>query len=602
MSKKCLRCKKEEPTERFIQNEKEYSTCNTCRIERISNKNICEKCGIRASFNIEGEKRGIRCVSHKDPNMIDVKHVLCIICKKTRPSYNYKNEKKALYCVTCKDATMVDVTRILCKKCDIKIPTFNYKGEKKAIYCADCKESNMVDVLNRKCEKCKLKVPLFNFDGEKIGKYCGMCKDIDMIDVVSIKCKQCNKTQPSFNYENESNPLYCKKCKKPEMVDVIGKKCETCKKKTPVFNHQGNKAKYCNDCKETCMINVTDRKCEKCNIKQPTFNYEGSKPKYCMDCKEIDMIDVLNRKCEKCAEKIPMFNYENEKKGKYCNDCKEPNMVDVVNKKCKECSCRRRAYYAYPGVIPEYCMIHKKEGMMKHSRRTCCGSATEKCKEIATHGIEDPLHCEKHVLDDEYNLAERTCSTCKRIDILNKNGICVNFCSHEEKDQIIKKNIKRREEFIGKLLNEEIEVQCSYQNQIIDPNCSKKRPDFVYHCGTHIVIIEVDEHQHKSYKCIIYGDDKEGRMKGETVRMFDIAQSFDGLPVIFLRYNPDDFKYNDDKKTNITNPKRHQLLISWIKYCLKTSWTSGLYVKYLFYDGYEQTDDTFKLICEKDVL
>jgi len=126
--------------------------------------------------------------------------------------------------------------------------------------------------------------------------------------------------------------------------------------------------------------------------------------------------------------------------------------------------------------------------------------------------------------------------------VLNKEGICINFCSMEEMDRMMKKRVKKHEEKVENLLREEIDIPFTYRDEVVDRVCSNKRPDFVYHCGTHVVIVEVDEDQHKSYKCTVYGDNKEGKMKGENIRMFEIAQSFDGLPVVFLRYNPDNYK------------------------------------------------------------
>ena len=39
----------------------------------ITLKNHCRICGIRASFNIEGESTGLYCTSHKKAGMVNVK-------------------------------------------------------------------------------------------------------------------------------------------------------------------------------------------------------------------------------------------------------------------------------------------------------------------------------------------------------------------------------------------------------------------------------------------------------------------------------------------------------------------------------------------------
>ena len=532
MEKKCNGCKQNLSIERFTEYDKVYSKCIKCRTKLISKKNICEKCGIRASYNKEIETFGIRCRVHKQLDMVDVKHKKCEKCKKKRP-------------------------------------TFNIAGEISAKYCSDCKEPDMVDILNKKCVKCK-------------------------------------KKQPSYNIEGEITAKYCNDCKEPDMIDVKHKKCSKCKINLPFFNFKGQiEAIYCGDCKELDMIDVVHNKCKKCNIKRPTFNFAGkTRPIYCMDCKESDMIDVDTKKCEKCQIVVPVFNYETEKSPRFCNNCKEPNMVNIVDRKCNEENCRKKAIYGQPGVLPNRCLTHRIDGMMKQPRRKCQVSEGNNCKETAIYGITEPNHCEKHKLADEYCLTERKCPKCNSIDILNKQGVCINICSLVEQDLLMKKRVKKKEEFIAKLLAEEIDLKNDviemWRDTIIDSSCTKTRPDFAYHCGTHIVIVEVDEEQHRSYNNCGY--EKKDKIKAENVRMYNIGNIFQGKPVIFIRYNPDDFKNTDGKKSKITNVKRHTTLVKWVKKCFRTKWEQGIYIKYLFYDEYDETNTTFSKITEVDVL
>jgi len=592
------------PLNHYIENEKEYAKCNICRVKLVNKNNICDVCGIRAKYNLFKEINGIRCFKHKTIEMIDVKRVLCTTCKKVRPTFNYNGEKTPKYCLNCKEPNMINIIDKKCEKCNKKQPSYNYEGERKKKYCADCKDPGMIPLFDNKCVKCNKKRPIFNYEGNINATCCGDCKEFGMIDIKNKKCEKCKKVIPIYNYEGHFVGRFCANCKEPHMVDVKHKKCEKCNIKQPSYNYPYEKIrKYCSDCKEPGMIDVINKKCEKCNKKYPIFNYQGETiGKFCGDCKDIIMINVTDIKCIKCKEKQPTFNYSTENKAQYCGSCKEPGMINVINKNCNELHCRKKASHSYPGMHLLYCSLHKKDGMMKNPRKKCIGLETDECKEIATHGINKPLHCEIHATDSEYNLAERVCSKCNRIDVLNKNGICVNFCSFEEKDRLMKKSVKKHEEFIGKLLKEEIDLTYMYQDEVVDSTCSKKRPDFVYHCGTHIVIIEVDENQHKSYKCTAYGDTKEGKMKGENIRMYEIAQSFDGLPVVFIRYNPDELKDVDQHKVKIPSSKRHLLLIKWIKTIFRMEWKQGIYVKYLFYDGFQESNIDFLSISEKDVL
>ena len=69
-----------------------------------------------------------------------------------------------------------------------------------------------------------------------------------------------------------------------------------------------------------------------------------------------------------------------------------------------------------------------------------------------------------------------------------------------------------------------------------DAGCSTlQRPDFTYDCLSHVVIVEVDEHQHTNYK--------EGC---DCVRVFNLNETL-MRPTVIVRYNPDAFKANGRK-------------------------------------------------------
>jgi very-short-patch-repair endonuclease len=106
--------------------------------------------------------------------------------------------------------------------------------------------------------------------------------------------------------------------------------------------------------------------------------------------------------------------------------------------------------------------------------------------------------------------------------------------------------------------------------------CNSYRPDFVIDYEFFKVIIEVDENQHNSYEC-----------EYEQKRMINIYQDFGGIPILFIRYNPDSYKtINGIESINKNN--RESILLDILK-SLKNrkEWTILLSVRYLFYDGYD---------------
>jgi len=522
-------------------------------------------------FNLEGEKVRRFCNEHKEVNMVNVKTKKCDFkgCKKI-PTYNFEGQPNAHFCNEHKEVNMVNVKDKKCKfKGCKKIPVFNFEGELKAFFCKEHREANMIDVKHKTCEfkGCKTR-PNFNIEGETIARFCNQHKEVNMVNVKDKTCefKGC-KTRPTYNFEGEVKALFCKEHREANMIDVKHKTCEF------------------KGCK-----------------KQPSYNFEGEILRlFCNEHKEVNMIDVKHKTCEfKGCKKIPVFNLEGEVKALFCNEHKEVNMVNIKNKTC--ILCKTRSSFGLPGTSETHCAKHKLSGMIRQPNKRC--TSEEECKESATHGIKEPLFCEEHALQEHYNLCERKCTNQEcpypdRLDILNKEGLCVTFCSLIKQDQMMKKYMKKKEMFIGNLLKKEINQDLTYQDEVIDSSCSKVRPDFVYDCGSHIVIVEVDEHQHKSYSNC--GSMKKEKQLMENKRMFMIYQSFGGPNVVFIRYNPDTFRVKD-KVVTLTDKKRYECLLLWVKHFLKNKSEIPLEVKYLFYDEYNDTEQSRITIEEKDVI
>ena len=489
----------------------------------------------------------------------------CSQCKRDVQDITFfYNNKNHTTCFSCYERRKK--TNNYCSECGIRA-SFNFPGTTNGIRCKKHSLPSMIDVKNKKC-RCGKKTPYFNYPEEKKAICCVDCKDPGMVDVKSKKCR-CGQKRPYFNYPEQEKAVCCYDCKDYGMVDVKSIKCR-CGKKRPTFNYPEENAICCADCKDPGMVNVKSKKC-RCGKKQPIFNYpEEGNAICCADCKDPGMVDVKHKKCS-CGKKIPTFNYP-EGNAICCAECKDPDMIDVKNKKC---CCGKIASYGIPCNFATRCSSHKEEGMIKNPRAKC---RKRNCKNIAICGTKNPIHCEEHKNDDDTNLVERACSKCGKIDVLI-DEICVNFCSLEEQALEIKKNQKVKEKRVLKILTSEFGQPTEY-NFMIDSSCGEKHSEekeIGYDFETHKIFIEVDERQHKSY-C----------EKGEINRMKNIFMAEGGIPLIFIRYNPDSFVDEKGKKQSLSQPKKEDLLIKWIKYYKDNVPDNFLSVKYLFYDGKNQ--------------
>ena len=102
-----------------------------------------------------------------------------------------------------------------------------------------------------------------------------------------------------------------------------------------------------------------------------------------------------------------------------------------------------------------------------------------------------------------------------------------------------------------------------------------ERPDFVWDCKTHYVILEVDEFQHNDRPC-----------ECEQTCMVNVTQSL-GRPCLWVRYNPDDFK---GQKASLKELRRREMLEKYLIQCHHSSPQNPsefCRVSYLFFDGFK---------------
>jgi hypothetical protein len=453
--------------------------------------------------------------------------------------------------------------------------------------------------MGRYCDvkKCGIRAT-FNYPGLGPLK-CKADKLEGMIDVTSKKCicvengERCIK-QPSFNYPSEKSPLYCADDKLPGMVDVKSKKCDftedgiRCTVK-PYFNFPDKtRGRRCDDHKIDGMVDVIHPRCiyideetdEKC-CERAYYNHEDeNSPLYCPIHKGEDMINPNDKKCEKC-NKQPHYNFPGEKGGRFCNTHKLDGMIEVKHKRCEECDIRASFGPLFGNL--RHCEAHKLANEFRNRFPIC---QAENCSENAYYtndGTNYPRRCEGHVLFDDVNILEKPCKKCGLSFFLNeKHGLC-DYCN----DFFIKKVHKEKEtkviEFLKKYGFKFVSL-----DKIPVGGCSKYRPDAVIDYVYFLVILEIDEHQHSSYleKC-------------EILRMIQLQQDYGGIPIIFVRYNPDNYETNTGGKKNVIKPNDSYRLKELYKVLkrieiLKDNFEKEenklppLNVCYLFYDNFSE--------------
>lgn len=265
-----------------------------------------------------------------------------------------------------------------------------------------------------------------------------------------------------------------------------------------------------------------------------------------------------------------------ETKGRFCNEHKDPSMINVKNKKCLKDGCKRLARKGTVLQRLKYCNQHA--GPDDHVVKSC---EVKRCKKAASYsptGTLPALRCDDHKLATDEELFTAPCVSCNLPWILNEAGLC-EICAIPKKRTKPKENFIRERLRAAELKQVEEPGRATWrlvsEDRTVEGTCSNKRPDFLLDYGSKIVIVEVDEEQHKDRPCFC-----------EQQRMLGIFNDFGGTPVLFVRYNPD--KYVDDQgvKHQADNKGRSRILLQYLDNLRNTPELPYLCnVVYMYYDG-----------------
>ena len=215
-----------------------------------------------------------------------------------------------------------------------------------------------------------------------------------------------------------------------------------------------------------------------------------------------------------CGSSRPFYNEPGEKFPICCASCKTPTMIDIKNKKCK-CG-KAQPQFNEPGEKSAICCASCKTDTMEDKTHKRCKS--ENCPVAANRNYKGYCaNCFKHLFpNDPLSLQAK----CKTKELAVRDYINSNF-----------------EGFI-----------CDRRLKTGHCDCTiRRRPDLRILKNETLLVIEIDENQHKSYS----------EMDEET-RYNDLYMAH-SEKWIYIRFNLDKFKKNN-KNVNPTLSRRLPVL------------------------------------------
>lgn len=201
-------------------------------------------------------------------------------------------------------------------------------------------------------------------------------------------------------------------------------------------------------------------------------------------------------------------------------------------KDCKDIGC----YNFYNKYNKHLCNKHKLNGMIKFGKIRCYFDLCLRHPLYNLFGENKGIYCYEHRLLNMINVVSTLCKTylCNTIVGSKYEGYCLYCFSNIYPEKCI--NYKTKElrviEFVKSNFNN---LSWIYDKPIQD-GCSKRRPDLLLDLGYQIIIIEIDENQHLDYDDIC-----------ENKRIMILSQDLNHRPIIFIRFNPDDYKKDECK-------------------------------------------------------
>src|SRR3989344_3688314 len=340
-------------------------------------------------------------------------------------------------------------------------------------------------------------------------------------------------TRSSFNASGAKMARFCKQHAEYGMENVISKRCQTlgCKRH-PTFNTPGaTTARFCKEHAEDGMEDIKNKRCQTLGCRRvPSFNIPGATTaRFCKEHAEDGMEDIKKKRCQTLGcRRQPVFNTPGATTGRFCKEHAEDGMEDIKNKRCCAPGCRTRSYYGTPIRRKIHCAKHRAPN--EFIVQSCL-----ECRKAATHsasGRFPPVTCETHALATDVALFEARCAGCGFAFLLFSDGRC-STCTdtivrHRKEDAVYEflRYAEPRQE--GSAPRWTLE---SRDSRVQGEGSSRYRPDFgLDRAGVFKIVVEVDEQQHSSYPEAC-----------ECKRMRQIFEDFAGLPVIFVRFNPDVF-------------------------------------------------------------
>lgn len=343
---------------------------------------------------------------------------------------------------------------------------------------------------------------------------------------------------------------------------------------------------FCAEHKLEGMVNLVNIICERdgCDT-TATFNLPGeTSRRFCSKHKENGMMSIGAKQCqhESCTT-YPSFNFPEENKGLYCTKHKLEGMIDIRNDNCEHEGCMKKPAFNLQNLKPKFCKEHKTPEMVNVFTKPCEYEGCTKVPSYNLPGTKKGRFCKSHKTDEMIDVVSRRCKTpmCDTAVpmTIGAREHCMRCTAHLFPDQAKGGWFKTRETKLKEHLESRYPDKTIVHDKRVD--CHLYRPDFVFDMGSHTIVIELDENQHKRYDTSC-----------DNKRLMSIFHGLGSRPMVMVRFNPDRYDAvpgcfkKDGQLVDLGRPwkKRLEALSGRIDHWLESQPDREITIEHLFFD------------------
>lgn len=215
--------------------------------------------------------------------------------------------------------------------------------------------------------------------------------------------------------------------------------CESCPKQA-VFNLPGvKKGRFCSTHKDPEMINIYKRVCKHEGCENTAgYRVPGGPLVACSIHKTLDMIYHVTCRHQDCT-KLPSYGQAGTKTREYCVEHKKDGMIFVGKRTCQGPECSKQPFYGFTKP-PLFCREHKEAGMVDLFTKRC---EFEGCAKIQPNfnfsGEEHGRFCLTHKMDGMINVNIKRCAAegCTTGAGFGQPGGPAEYCSRHKKADMV---------------------------------------------------------------------------------------------------------------------------------------------------------------------